>query len=204
MPLAYNQNNGVVQYFNEADNIPVQDGWWEMSDDETVEQAYQSIVEQLDPGQYVHPPINFGLQINAEQAAAQLENHLNNVAPSFKKLFAFGSSRSSSKPQDPAYQIGESVKCLDQEMADLVGAKEEIATRLEVLEESCITIRDHISILRKVASQLETSYGRKRQSYQLKIVPGIAAAAPEIQQVGLDFEVEEQLAEPEPLQQGQG
>lgn len=91
------------------------------------------------------------------------------------------SSRSSSEPQDPAYQIEESLESLGQELEDLEAAKEVLATQVEVLEEMSTVIRSHISTLRTVASQLRTS-SPSPQSRQSKSAQFAELAQPEAAQ----------------------
>lgn len=108
------------------------------------------------------------------------------------------SSRSSSEPQDPAYQIEESLKCLDQELGDLEDAKEVLSTQVEVLEESCTSIRNHISTLRMVANLMRTSSRKKPRRYQSVLDPVPDEVDHQTQQADLGIEVEEQPTELEP------
>lgn len=105
-----------------------------------------------------------------------------NLAPA--KVTESLSSRSSSKPQDPAYQIEESLESLGQELEDLVAAKEALSTQVEVLEEMSTVIRSHISTLQTVASQLRTS-SPSPQSRQSKIEQSAELARPEAPPVDL-------------------
>lgn len=101
------------------------------------------------------------------------------------KMKKSGYSRSSLSPQDLAYQIGESIESLDRELGEALSAKEELATRLEVVEESYRVILDRISSLRMVANQLRTSYGLTPPSGQSESAPMPVQAGLGIQQVGL-------------------
>lgn len=131
----------------------------------------------------------------------------NNVAPfSWRKCNATESlsPRSSSEPPDLASQIAESLDSLSQELGGTEDSISEIATRLEVLEESCTVIRGHISTLRKVASQLQTSSQKKPRSYSS--ATGLTELATELGflQVGQTVAAEAGLAELGLLQQDQG
>lgn len=119
----------------------------------------------------------------------------NNAQISKKKFTESLSPRSSSEHQDPAYQIEESLESLSQELEDLISAKEALATQVEVLEESCIAVQSHISTLRRVASQLQTSSSTpplKRRSKlgleQVGAVPALQQADPFAEAVAEQFE----------------
>lgn len=114
------------------------------------------------------------------------------------------SPHSSSLHLTLASQIEGSVECLHREMGEAEGAIEEIDTRLEVVRENYTAIRDRISNLQKVASQLRTMTGSGPQPNQSKTVQtqwNFAQLAPQAVPI---VEVAEQQAEPELLQQGQG
>lgn len=87
-------------------------------------------------------------------------------AVQFQTTWKSGLTRSSSARQDPTYQIEVLATSLGRELADQEASISEIATKLEVLEESCTLIRSHISSLRKVASLLQTSSQKKPQKSQ--------------------------------------
>lgn len=120
------------------------------------------------------------------------------------KMKKSGYSRSSLSPQDLAYQVGESIESLDRELGEALNAKEELATRLEVVEESYRVILDRISSLRMVANQLRTSYGLTPPSGQSESAPMPAQAGLGIQQAGLAVAAGGWLAAPGPSQLGQG
>lgn len=165
------------------------------------------------------PPINNGMYYLGDDppqgapAAAQGGVGDNNVphpahvgiqhyAP--KGATVFLSTRSSSEPQDPAYQIEVSLESLGQELEDLEAAKEALSTQVEVLEESCTAIRSHISTLQRVANQLQTSSPKQPQKRRSKTEQLLAAALPVVQPVDHFAEAEEEPVGPELWQQGQG
>lgn len=120
----------------------------------------------------------------------------------FKLISTTESSQSTSALQDLTCQIEGLIESLGQELAETEDSIQEIATRLEVVEENCSLTRDHISSLRTASSQLRTMSGLPPRKNRQKIGQVGLGAGLGLQQAAQFAEAGGQPAAPVPLPPG--